>query len=314
MPGSPNRSISIPIVLSSIAVLLTVFLLIGWIVVLRENQSLKQAISSNGWLLAAGIISIALIMCVLVMFSVSLVREILESRRQQMFIDSVTHELKSPLASIKLCLDTLDRDGLSDVQRSDLRKMMLTDVERLTVFVDDILQASRIAHGRRSQMWTVVDVSRLLQAAMDDIRRRYDLQPDVFRLTAPAGLEIFTDPTALETIIKNILDNAVKYSADRPDITIEMTHLESGHLGITVTDKGIGIQSNQLKRIFKRFHRAPGPQVNERSGSGLGLYVVYRLVRNLGGRIRAESAGPGQGTTLRIRLPLGAPHLDASHG
>ena len=106
MPRSPIRSISIPIVLSSIAVLLTVFLLIGWILVLRENQSVTQAIWSNRWLLAAGIVSLALIMCVLVMFSVSLVREILESRRQQMFIDSVTHELKSPLASIKLCLDT----------------------------------------------------------------------------------------------------------------------------------------------------------------------------------------------------------------
>jgi signal transduction histidine kinase len=305
MPRSLNRSISFPIVLSSIAVFLTVALLIGWILVLNENRSLTQAIWSNNWLLAGGIISLALILCVLVMFSVSLVHEILESRRQQMFIDSVTHELKSPLASIKLCLETLDRQGLNTAQRDDLRRMMLGDVERLSVFVDDILQASRIAHGRRTQMWTVVDVTRVLQEAMQSIRRRYELPADAFQLSSPARMEIVTDPTALETIIKNVLDNAVKYSAGVPAVQIGVRTLNSGHLAITVQDKGIGIERNQLKRIFKRFHRAPGPQVNERSGSGLGLYVVHRLVRNLGGRIEADSEGAGRGTTMRIRLPMG---------
>jgi signal transduction histidine kinase len=313
MPRSLNRSISVPIVLSSIAVFLTVALLIGWILVLNENQSVTRAIWSNRWLLAGGIISLALIMSVLVMFSVSLVREILESRRQQMFIDSVTHELKSPLASIQLCLETLDREGLSPTQRDELRKMMLTDVERLSVFVDDILQASRIAHGRRSQVWTVVDITQLLNDAISIIRRRYDLPVDAIRLTAPASVEIFTDPTALETIFKNVLDNAVKYSPATPAVEIDMRALDSGHLGITVRDNGIGVDRNQLKRIFKRFHRAPDPLVNERSGSGLGLYVVHRLVRNLGGRIRAESEGAGKGTTMRIRLPMGIPRSAAAN-
>jgi signal transduction histidine kinase len=307
MPRSPIRSISIPIVLSSVAVLLTALLLIGWILVLRENQAVTEAIWSNRWLLAGGIVSMALIMCVLVMFSVSLVREILESRRQQMFIDSVTHELKSPLASIKLCLDTMQRTGLSATQHEELRRMMLTDVERLSIFVDDILQASRIAYGRRSQMWTMVDVTRLLRESAESIRHRYALPDDTFRMTAPEKVDIFTDPTALETIFKNVLDNAVKYSAQLPEVSIDMRALDSGHLGITVSDKGIGIERGQLKRIFNRFHRAPGPQVNERSGSGLGLYVVHRLVRNIGGRIRAESAGTGQGATMRIRLPMGLP-------
>jgi signal transduction histidine kinase len=185
--------------------------------------------------------------------------------------------------------------------------MMLTDVERLSVFVDDILQASRIAHGRRSQMWTTVDVTRLLKVSAESIRHRYNLPDGTFRIKAPDRMEVFTDPTALETIFKNVLDNAVKYSESRPEVAIDMRELQTGILGITVTDKGIGIERRQLKRIFNRFHRAPGPQVNERSGSGLGLYVVHRLVRNLGGRIRAESAGAGHGTTMRIRLPMGLP-------
>lgn len=303
MPRSLNRSISVPIILSSITVLMTLALLIGWILVIREHVPLTHTFTINRWLLAGGIASFVLVMAVLVLFSVSLVGEILESRRQQMFIDSVTHELKSPLASIKLCLDTLARPGVSAAQQDQLRNMMLSDVERLTVFVDDILQASRIAHRRRSQTWTVVNISRLIVQAADSIRARYALAPETFNLTVPDDVEIFTDPTALEIIIKNVLDNAVKYSGDAPRVIVDMRQLETGHIGITVQDHGIGIHRNQLKRIFKRFHRAPDPQVNERSGSGLGLYVAYRLLRNLGGRIRAESAGPGTGTTMRIRLP-----------
>jgi signal transduction histidine kinase len=304
MPRSLNRSISVPIVLSSITVLMTLALLIAWILIISKTPPLSRPFGVNGWLLAVGIGSFVMVMSVLVLFSVSLVREILESRRQQMFIDSVTHELKSPLASIKLCLDTMARPEVSPPQQAELRNMMLSDVERLTVFVDDILQASRIAHRRRSQTWTVVDVSRLLHQAVESIRTRYDLDPGVFDLTVPSEVEIFTDPTALEIIIKNVLDNAVKYSSSTPRVKIYMQETDTGNLAIVVRDQGIGIDRNQLKRIFKRFHRSPDPRVNERSGSGLGLYVADRLARNLGGRIHAESDGPGKGTLMRIRLPL----------
>ncbi len=312
MPRPLNRSISVPIVLSVIAVLLTVAMLVGWIWVLRENLSLTRALWANRWLLTGGIVSLAVIVAVLVLFSVSLVREILEGRRQQTFIDSVTHELKSPLASIKLCLDTLPRDGLSVPQREELRQMMLTDVERLTVFVDDILEASRIAHGLRSQLWTVVNVSALLESATDSIRRRYNLAADDIVLHIPADIEITTDPTALETIFKNILDNAVKYSPLPPKVRVEAQPVSGGRLEISVRDSGIGIERTQLKRIFKRFHRAPSAAVNERSGTGLGLYVVAQLLRNLGGTVRAESTGVNQGTTVIVLLSLGVSTVEAT--
>lgn len=312
MPRPQNRSISVPIVLSTIAVLLTVMMLIGWILVIRENWSMTRMFWSNRWLMAGGIISLAVVMAVVVLFSVSLVREILEGRRQQTFIDSVTHELKSPLASIKLCLETLAREGLSPRQRDDLRRMMLTDVERLTVFVDDILEASRISHGRHSQMWTVVQVPELLATAAEAIRRRYDLSPDAIRLHIPAGIQITTDPTALETIFKNILDNAVKYSPQPPKVEVDAQPAGTGQLEIQVRDAGIGIERTQLKRIFKRFHRVPSAAVYERSGTGLGLYVVAALLRNLGGSVRADSPGPDQGTTITIRLPLGVASAEAT--
>src|SRR5690606_19682157 len=123
-----------------------------------------------------------------------------------------------------------------------LRKMMLTDVERLSVFVDDILQASRIAHGRRSQTWTVVDVVPLVVTSIESIRLRHELPADSISLRAPSRLETFSDPTALEIILKNVLDNAVKYSGPAPSIQAEVRATVDGLLCITVQDNGIGIE------------------------------------------------------------------------
>lgn len=312
MSRTRPRSISIPIILSTVAVLLTVALLVGWVLVITQNMGLSQVLRSSWWLLTGGIVSLVVIMSVLVLFSVFLVREILEVRRQHTFIDSVTHELKSPLASIKLCLDTLARDELSDVQREDLRQMMLTDVERLSVFVDDILEASRIAHGRRTQLWTLVSIPALVQRSVEGIRKRYNLDADAIHIEVPSQLDITTDPTALETVLKNLLDNAVKYSPTPPRIEVIVRPDSHGRVELRVNDHGIGVEKPHLKRIFKRFYRVPNDAVYSRSGTGLGLFVVAALVRNLGGRIEAYSEGFNRGTTVRIHLPLGIATAEAT--
>jgi signal transduction histidine kinase len=250
-------------------------------------------------------------MSVVVMFSVFLMREILEVRRQQTFIDSVTHELKSPLASIKLCLDTLTRSELSDAQRENLRRMMLTDVERLSVFVDDILEASRIAHGRRTQSWTEVNIPHLVRHSIDGIQKRYNLEATAFQVDMPAELTITTDPSALETVLKNLLDNAVKYSPSPPRVDVSVRPDNQGQVELQVSDHGIGIEKAQLKRIFRRFYRIPSDEVYARSGTGLGLYVVAALVRNLGGHIEAHSQGPNLGTSMHVHLPLGVATAEA---
>jgi signal transduction histidine kinase len=298
------RSISTPIVLSTISVLLTLALLVGWTLVIVKNMSLTRAIESNALLLIGGIASFVVIMSVLVLFSVFLVREILEVRRQETFIDSVTHELKSPLASIKLCLETLAREELSSEQRERLRNMMLADVDRLSVFVEDILEASRIAHGIRSQFWTATDIGELIERCVGNLRARYALPEESVVIDVPPGLVVRTDPTALETVLKNLLDNAVKYSAMPIKIDISVRSAPEGELELIVRDHGIGIAKSQLKRIFRRFYRVPSEEVYARSGTGLGLYVVAALVKNLGGAIEAQSSGPSQGTAITVRLPL----------
>jgi signal transduction histidine kinase len=304
MSRTSARSISLLIVISTITVLLTVALLVGWTLVIVQNMAATRAVSGSVWLLVGGIAFFVVIMSVVVLFSVFLVREILEVRRQQTFIDSVTHELKSPLASIKLCLDTLARSELSLSQRDHLRHMMLADVERLSTFVDDILNASRISHGLRTQQWSTVNVTTLVQRCIEAMCRRYELDEVSITAQVPPDLTIHTDPTALETVLKNLLDNAVKYSTPPPKVTVEVQPDSSKHIRIEVRDAGIGIEKPQLKRIFKRFYRIPNDDVYARSGTGLGLYVVAALVRNLGGQISAHSSGHMQGTSVRVRLPV----------
>ncbi len=296
------RSLMTPIVLGSLAVTLTIFLLVGWIVVTWRTITVTREVVANTWLLVIGLISFAVVLSVIIIVSFFLAREILEVRRQTTFIDSVTHELKSPLASLKLCLETIARPEVAPADRERLRQMMLGDVERLSTFIDDILEASRLAHGRRSLTLSNVDLGELVRQSVVGVERRYKLEPGTIRVAVPEGVRLYTDATALETVLKNLLDNGVKYS-DAP-VTVSVTVERDGTgYAIEVADRGIGIPSKHLKRIFERFYRVPSEAVHARRGTGLGLFVVSSLVRNLGGRLTAYSEGPRRGTRVRIELP-----------
>ncbi|MBC7792118.1 MAG: hypothetical protein H7Z43_00290, partial [Clostridia bacterium] len=175
MRQGSNRSISTPIVWASIAVALTIAMLVGWIILMAQKISMAQGLVQSTSLLIAGIVSFVLIVVVLVMFSIFLVRQILEVRRQTSFVDSVTHELKSPLASLRLLLGTLARPDLADDQRGSLHQMMLDDVERLSTFIDDVLEASRITHGVRPHVLDSVPFAELAREIADSVTKRYRL-------------------------------------------------------------------------------------------------------------------------------------------
>lgn len=298
------RSITVPIVLGAGSVALSLALLIGWILVLIQNIELaEQAAQANTWMLVAGIGSFTVIVVVLVLFCVFLIREILEGRRQVRFIDSVTHELKSPLASLKLSVQTLDRQRISNQQRADLRRRMLDDIDRLNTFIDDILTASRLGNGTATLELQTVSLNRLVRRAADRVIQRYHLGQGAIHIHVADSLQLRTSETALETVMKNLLDNAVKYS-HAPIRVIVKAHAQRDRIYISVTDRGIGIPRAHIGRIFERFYRAPTEGVHARRGTGLGLYVVHALVRTLGGRLRADSPGEDQGTIMHFDLPL----------
>ncbi|MEZ4255895.1 MAG: HAMP domain-containing sensor histidine kinase [Polyangiales bacterium] len=297
------RSISTPIVLAAISVPLSIALLVGWMWVVIENLSLTQQVTQNTLLMVLGGLFFVVIMGVLITFSVYLAREIQEVRRQDSFIDSVTHELKSPLASLRLCLETLGRAELETKQREELRQMMFDDVERLSSFIDDVLHASRLAADRVGMSVSDVNVREVVEASADTVAARHHVDRSSIHIEVPEVVRLATDETALAVVIRNLLDNAVKYSPEPIHVTVR-AGVDGDSLELTVVDRGIGIPTNELKRVFQRFFRVSSEDVRSRKGTGIGLFVVAALVRNLGGTVRAESPGQGLGTAMHVRLPL----------
>jgi signal transduction histidine kinase len=241
-------------------------------------------------------------MSVLVMFTVFLAREILEVRRQDTFIDSVTHELKSPLASIKLCLQTLEREGVPEDKRVTLRRMMHDDVDRLSSFIDDVLQASRLAHDDVGMDVGPVELAPIAQRAAETVTTRHRIDASAVKIEIPEGTSALGDHAALEIVVRNLIDNAVKYSLAPVDVRVS-ARIEGKRVLLEVKDQGIGIPQRDLKRVFARFYRVPEEGVRKKKGTGLGLFVVSALVRNMGGRVEAESQGRDKGTTMRVSLP-----------
>ncbi len=297
------RSTTVPVVLGAVSTALAVVMLVSWILLVVNDPHFSTNIGQNTTVLVLGILSLTVILVVLVLFSVVLVREILESRRQTSFIDSVTHELRSPLASLKLCLQTAERPDLSEDQRRPLFGMMRNDVDRLSRFIDDVLAANRLTHGLLSHEVSAFDLAALAHRCATRVAARHELPEDVFTLDSPATLAVRSDPTVLETVLENLLDNAVKYSDPPPRVTVRLSRTPAGAVHIAVEDEGIGLAPKDAKRIFDRFYRVDSEAVRARRGTGLGLFVVLALVRSLGGGLRAVSDGLGRGTTVHVVLP-----------
>lgn len=299
-----RSSISVPITLGAVTVLLSVALLVGWSFLLAKRIASSADIAGDVWLLVLGALSFVLIIVVLVLFVISLARGIIEVRKQDTFIDSVTHELKSPLASIQLCLETLGREGLATDHREQLRTMMLDDVDRLRSFIDDVLEANRLSYARPG-MLNVSDVSlyELAEECAASVRMRHKLAKSEIQVDMDHEIVVNTDRAALEIVVKNLIDNAAKYSGTPARVEVTARRQDERRVLLEVRDRGIGIDRKDLKRVFHRFYRVEDQEVRERRGTGLGLFVVWALVKQLGGKVEALSDGRGQGTTMRVELP-----------
>ena len=271
------------------------------------GQKITRSVDIAGdvWLLVLGALSFVLIIVVLVLFVISLARGIIEVRKQDIFIDSVTHELKSPLASLQLCLETLGREGLEDGAREKLRHMMLDDVDRLHAFIDDVLEANRLSYARSGMMnLSDVPLLQLAEQCAETVRVRHKLEPQECFIDVDPELVVTTDRAALEIVVKNLIDNAAKYSERPARVEVVARRDADNKVLLEVTDNGIGIDRKNLKRVFHRFYRVEDQKVRQRRGTGLGLFVVWALVKQLGGSVQALSEGRGKGTTMRVELPV----------
>lgn len=266
----------------------------GWIIV-NWQEGVKVLL---------GIIFFGAIVAGLILNTSFLVREIRRNEQHDSFINAVTHELKTPIASIRLYLQTLDRREVDESQRREFYRLMLEDTNRLMSTVDQVLKAGKAAARKAERI--NVDFAALVEQCVDRARASYHLTPDALRFQNRlngSGAEVSGDPEELRTAVHNILDNAVKYSLNQVEVAVELRVDEQKRLVLQVQDKGVGIPPSELKRIFHRFYRVRGRALAQVRGTGLGLFLVRTIAKRHGGRVYAESRGEGKGATFIFELP-----------
>jgi two-component system sensor histidine kinase SenX3 len=291
-----RKSIAFFITLGSSLVAVAIALNVGWIILNWREVAM----------LVLGIIFFLLIIVGLVLNTAFLIREIRRNEQHDAFINAVTHELKTPLASTRLYLQTLKTRDINEEQRQEFYDVMLADNDRLMKTVEQVLRAGRTGvHGRRFNKANI-DLSEIVGECVDIARTRYKLDPNSLSYTESLDGEaarVLGDADELRAAVTNLLDNAVKYSHKEVQLSVEIAVLDNKQLSVRIGDRGIGIPAAQLKRIFKRFYRAPGRFMARVKGTGLGLFIVRSVVEQHGGRVFAESEGPGRGSTFTIQLP-----------
>ena len=253
-------------------------------------------------LLVFGVIFFAAIITGLILNTIFLLREIRRNEQHDAFLNAVTHELKTPIASIKLYLETLKGRDVGEEKRREFYDVMLSDSDRLLGTVEQVLQASRTREKERNAAVADLDLGELISETADMVRRRHHLDETAIRLSPADGVTVRGDRSELQTVFSNLFDNAVKYSGGEPKIAVKLRSA-GRRAEIYIKDSGVGLARADLKRVFKRFYRVQQPNGSGIKGTGLGLAIVRDIVEKHGGTVGVESNGPGKGSTFYVRLP-----------
>ncbi|HEX4156456.1 MAG TPA: HAMP domain-containing sensor histidine kinase [Acidobacteriaceae bacterium] len=256
---------------------------------------------------ALGVFLFAILIAGVVLNTIFLVREIRRNERQDSFLNAVTHELKTPIASIRLYLDTLQRRPLDEPQRQSFYATMLSDTDRLLATVEQVLKAGELGQRHRVHQRVRVELQPLVAECIATTLSRHHLGAEAIQLAdVPGDVRLFVsaNPEDLRTAVLNLLDNAVKYSPQGVRVRCRLSIDHYTWAVLSIADTGLGIQPHDLRRIFKRFYRADSNDRVKIKGTGLGLFLVRTIARQHGGDVTATSEGPGKGTTMSLKLPL----------
>jgi two-component system, OmpR family, sensor histidine kinase SenX3 len=297
MISAPKRKSLVFATLGTCLIALVIALNVSWIVLNWRE----------GLLLVLGVVLFLVILAGVVVNTVFLVREARRNEQHDAFINAVTHELKTPVASIRLYLETLQRRELADEKRHEFYRVMLADSDRLLDLIEQVLRAGRTSARSRVLHKVPIDLRDTVRECLDLARMRHHLPDEALayldRVAEPAQATVLGDPDELKAAVSNLVDNAIKYSNGVVHVQVELAPLEDRRVAVRVKDAGIGISAAELKRIFRRFYRIPEAVAMRIKGTGLGLFIVSSVARKHGGRVFAESPGPGQGSTFTLQLP-----------
>ena len=306
-----RRSIGLALALGITLCVVAVGLGVGWQLLVVAIIPVTRGLSAGHWgLIALGSLLSLLILVGLVLLCVWLVREIRFNQRQQAFLDAVTHEMKTPLAALRLYLETLGRHDLSPERRRTFLARMGEDVERLERTVAQVLAAARAESRLRRRPAEPIDLTALLVDLAAELQGRHGLPEGAIQIERRRPLPALGDATELGLVFRNLLENAVKYSSPPVEVRVALVESGDGRVRAEISDRGIGIEPRELRKIFQRFYRASRDVQRQAAGLGLGLFIVRSLVRRNGGRVEALSEGSGRGSrfvvTLRAAPGLGA--------
>jgi two-component system sensor histidine kinase SenX3 len=300
-----RRSIGGPLAIGIVSMVLVLALAVGWqILVWRDDTESSVGMSSfDTMLFVLGSAFFLFVFAGLVWLCVKLVLEMRLNQSQRAFLDAVTHELKTPLASFRLGLETLDRHELAPGQRSEFLGRMNLYLDRLEYTVTQVLAAARAEETRpRRGDWGTVELNHLIEEHVEELCGRHHLPRASVRVEKSRPLRVQGDAAELGVVFRNLLENAVKYSVDSVQIRVGIEEVSDGRVQIEISDHGVGIPKQELGRIFNRFYRAGRDVKRQVSGLGLGLFVVRALLRKHGGRIVALSEGAGRGSRFVVTL------------
>lgn len=290
-----RRTLRWPIWSSVIFLTLSTALLVSF-VLLSAFQYLRSA-------LAIGTVAISLGMIGVAFYVVLTIKEIRLNRRQANFVDSVTHELKTPIASLRLYLETLSMRDLEADQRAEFYDIMHKELHRLDQLINQLLEVGRLEEiGHAGELDTVPLEPTLRRAAELACNHHGKSVEDVFKFTLEPAV-IRTRRLALEMIFGNLLDNAVKYGGDNPVVDVGVRVLNRGRVRVTVIDNGLGVPTDMRRKIFRMFVRGGDELHRKQSGTGLGLYIVRTLVNIMRGKVSVRERTDSPGSVFEVTLP-----------
>ena len=300
---SPRRSLRLPIMLAIVMIVLLVALTVGWVLLAVFGALSNSQFAGLNWaLFFVGTTFIVFLLVGVVMYLGLSVKSINFTRRQSNFIDSVTHEFKSPIASMKLYLQTLGHRHVSREEQAGFYQFMLEDLDRLDHLVNQVLEAGRLDTVRTDGEVENVLLAELLRECADTLCLRFRLPADTVQLDLePCSLR--ARRTDLELIFRNLIDNAVKYAGSEPRVDVVLRLQSTGNVVVRICDNGRGVPQRLRRKIFGRFVRLGLELEREKPGTGLGLHIVQTLVRRLGGRVRVGDGEAGSGAVFEVELP-----------
>ena len=283
---------------------LLVALIVGWVLLTVFGfQFDPQRAYLYIVLLSVGSMLLTLVIVGTALYLTLSIKAINLSRRQSNFIDSVTHELKSPIASLKLYLQTLNRRQVNAAEQELFFKDMLEDVERLDQLINHLLDVARLEKDRAATQPEDIRLDEVIARCAANLCQRYERPKDTIQLALTPTIVSATQ-VDLELVFRNLIDNALKYAdQEQPQVEVAMFPLANGQVMVRVSDNGRGIPHSLRQRIFGRFERLGSELEREKPGTGLGLYIVRMMMSRLGGKIRIRERERGTGAVFEVQLP-----------